>query len=128
MELIALIVFILILGIASQRKKQIDTYSEYIRKTEQTKELKIQKDNIDYSGTTYKEYLKSSKWFDLKKQRLSIDEFTCQQCGTRIDFINSHCHHITYQRLYIENIYQDLVSVCVQCHNEIHEFYRKNAK
>ena len=34
-------------------------------------------------------------------------------------------HHITYQRLGHEDIYNDLVSLCPGCHKKIHSYYRR---
>ena len=82
--------------------------------------------NADFSRDTYVEHLMSDKWKQTKLTRLLIDDFKCQQCDKPITAETSHCHHITYQNLGDEGI-KDVVSVCPQCHNDIHEFYGKNA-
>ena len=80
----------------------------------------------DFSRDTYVEHLMSDKWKQTKLTRLLIDNFKCQQCNKPITAETSHCHHITYQNLRDEGM-KDVVSVCPQCHNDIHEFYGKNA-
>ena len=82
--------------------------------------------NADFSRDTYVEHLISDKWKQTKLTRLMIDDFKCQQCDKPITAETSHCHHITYQNLGDEGM-KDVVSVCPQCHNDIHEFYGKNA-
>ena len=82
--------------------------------------------NQDFSRDTYVNHLMSEKWKQTKLTRLLIDDFKCKQCNKPITAETSHCHHITYQNLGDEGI-KDVVSVCPQCHNDIHEFYGKNA-
>ena len=82
--------------------------------------------NQDFSRDTYVEHLMSEKWKQTKLTRLLIDDFKCKQCNKPITAETSHCHHITYQNLGNEGM-KDVVSVCPQCHNDIHEFYGKNA-
>ena len=78
------------------------------------------------SHDDYVKHLMSEKWKQTKLTRLLIDDFKCQQCSKPITAETSHCHHITYQNLGDEGM-KDVVSVCPQCHNDIHEFYGKNA-
>ena len=82
--------------------------------------------NQDFSRDTYVNHLMSEKWKQTKLTRLLIDDFKCKQCNKPITAETSHCHHITYQNLGNEGM-KDVVSVCPQCHNDIHEFYGKNA-
>ena len=82
--------------------------------------------DTDFSRDTYVEYLMSDKWKQTKLTRLLIDDFKCQQCNKPITAETSHCHHIMYQNLRDEGM-KDMVSVCPQCHNDIHKFYGKNA-
>ena len=82
--------------------------------------------NTDLSRDSYIEHLMSEKWKQTKLTRLLIDDFKCKQCNKPITAETSHCHHITYQNLGDEGM-KDVVSVCPQCHNDIHELYGKNA-
>ena len=82
--------------------------------------------NKEWSHDDYVKHLTTEKWKQTKLTRLLIDGFKCQQCNKPITAETSHCHHITYQNLGDEGM-KDVVSVCPQCHNDIHEFYGKNA-
>ena len=82
--------------------------------------------NADFSRDSYIDHLMSDKWKQTKLKRLIIDDFKCQQCNKPITAETSHCHHITYKNLRDERM-KDMVSVCPQCHNDIHKFYGKNA-
>ena len=82
--------------------------------------------NKDFSRDTYVNHLMSEKWKQTKLTRLLIDDFKCKQCNKPITAETSHCHHITYQNLGDEGM-KNVVSVCPQCHNDIHKFYGKNA-
>ena len=62
---------------------------------------------------------KSPNWRFKREIRFNIDKGICQSCGKTI-YINSfHCHHITYNSLFNEDM-QDLISLCYSCHQEIH--------
>ena len=82
--------------------------------------------NQDFSRDTYVKSISCQKSEQTKLTRLLIDDFKCQQCSKPITAETSHCHHITYQNLGNEGM-KNVVSVCPQCHNDIHEFYGKNA-
>ena len=82
--------------------------------------------NQDFSRKLYVDHLMSEKWKQTKLKRLSIDNFSCKQCGIPVTAKTSHCHHITYQNLGDEGM-KDVVSVCHRCHDIIHKFHGKNA-
>lgn len=65
----------------------------------------------------YLEYLKSPEWQRLRSQRLKIDEYKCQKCGRPFDL---DVHHIRYPiALGEEDVYNDLITLCRHCHNDI---------
>lgn len=71
----------------------------------------------------YQEYLKTPKWHNIAKQRMAIDNFECQGCGSRGTAWNPlEVHHFTYEHLYHEEsrIYEDLVTLCRCCHKNVH--------
>ena len=68
-------------------------------------------------------YLKSLKWNTIRKQILARDHYTCQNCG--ISNVSLEVHHITYARFENESP-ADLVSVCRDCHQDIHNLYGYN--
>lgn len=124
----AVIVVISILYDINKKSKidsQIKYYESIFDERDKEREKLYSKKN-QYSE--YKNYLKSPQWLRFRLERLTIDENTCQQCGTYVDANTVHCHHITYKNLYNENVETDLVSVCKQCHKYIHKYYGKDAK
>ena len=71
----------------------------------------------------YKEYLKSPKWKAIAEQRLMIDGYTCQGCGSRGTASNPlQVHHLSYRYIGKEEnrIFEDLVTLCDACHGQIH--------
>ncbi len=72
----------------------------------------------EYIAQTKKIYLASAKWNTLRKQVLKRDQYTCQGCG--INGVPLEVHHITYINYESEQL-SDLVSVCRDCHQAIHD-------
>lgn len=73
--------------------------------------------------TLYARYIqKSKKWQRKRRQRLELDNYTCQnrKCGSHE---NLTVHHLTYERLYNERM-EDLQTLCRPCHED--EEKRKN--
>lgn len=64
----------------------------------------------------YSKYLNSQKWLDKRRRVFERDNYTCQACLKRPA---EHCHHLTYDRVFNEPLF-DLISVCTQCHIELH--------
>lgn len=70
---------------------------------------------------SYKQaYIKSPKWNLLRKQILHRDNYTCQKCNATN--ISLEVHHIRYANFGNEQL-SDLVSVCRDCHQSIHNQY-----
>ncbi len=67
---------------------------------------------------TYADYLKKPHWQKLRSERLLIDDFTCQKCGSKY-FLQ--VHHLTYQNIGHENPYTDLITLCSICHKKIEQ-------
>lgn len=65
----------------------------------------------------YYAYLKTERWKKIARKRIEKDNYNCTICGTAK---NLQVHHITYENLFHENLY-DLVTVCKGCHAEIHK-------
>ena len=79
----------------------------------------------------YREYLKSDKWREIARRRMTIDDFQCVMCGSRGTTTNPlECHHLSYKHIYFEQerIYEDLCTLCHSCHKQVHALmYRKTA-
>ena len=66
----------------------------------------------------YYEYLQSKEWQIVRRKRLQIDGYKCQMCGTGK---NLQVHHISYEHLGQEKEIDDLVTLCKECHQKVHE-------
>ena len=68
----------------------------------------------------YKEQIKSPKWQRRRLEILQRDDFTCQICGCKDKTL--HVHHLRYAPGREIHEYEDweLITLCVQCHNEEH--------
>jgi 5-methylcytosine-specific restriction endonuclease McrA len=84
----------------------------------------------------YQLYLQSDRWKAKRTERLKIDEYKCQYCGTSlIDWNTSdpsvlisdnhipNIHHLHYHTLRNEVPSRDLVSLCKHCHTQLHAEY-----
>ncbi len=83
---------------------------------------------------SYKDYLKSEHWINLrkrfynskkvKKMKEIHNKVLCEFCyGNE----NLNLHHRTYKRIGNERL-DDLVVVCKECHYHIHQFYFNEMK
>ena len=82
----------------------------------------------DFFVDVTEEVIETSREWDAKRQqRLDVDEHCCAMCGRPETKCRNglQVHHITYQRLGHEDIYNDLVSLCPGCHKKIHSYYRR---
>lgn len=68
---------------------------------------------------SYNDYLRSKHWRSLIKKHRHA---TCYCCDGRVKL---NLHHTTYERLGKE-LPQDLITVCSQCHKDIHRYARAN--
>lgn len=73
--------------------------------------------NYERRHSLYYAYLHSDEWKYRKTQALKRAGYRCSLCGTGK---NLEVHHITYKNLFNEND-DDLLAVCKNCHNKIHE-------
>ncbi len=70
--------------------------------------------------TSYKDYINSPEWKELKAKVIKLRGCQCEICGNTQ---NLQLHHKTYVRLYNE-LLEDLQLVCGGCHTNIHEGYK----
>lgn len=74
----------------------------------------------------YEQYIQSDHWKRIARQRLEIDGYTCQLCGTHGTMWNVlQVHHINYRSLGNENVYTDLICLCDHCHRHIHKMMNR---
>ena len=72
----------------------------------------------------YDEYLNEPHWHEVREKRLLIDNRRCAMCGTAK---NLEVHHITYERLWNEDVINDLITLCTSCHKKLH-YYEGRAR
>ena len=65
-------------------------------------------------GDAYQKYLRSKEWFSKRQERMEIDDWECAICSKHNCAL--HCHHLTYDRLFDENVETDLIMLCKRCH------------
>ena len=71
---------------------------------------------MNYDMQALSDYYKSTTWAKKRSERLRLDGYKCAKCGfTRA----LEVHHITYDRLFHEDVSRDLITLCKQCHNKI---------
>ena len=80
--------------------------------------VQLQLKRYAHNYQDYLDYLKTEKWMDKKKVRFFLDKGKCQECGAKLEFKQSHCHHKSYDWLYEEPM-EDLETLCRYCHIEI---------
>lgn len=70
----------------------------------------------------YHKYLKSEKWRCLRLLAILKADGKCECCGSED---NLHGHH-TYYSKYIEDcIVEQIMCLCEDCHNSLHNWMRK---
>ena len=69
-----------------------------------------------HGQVNYYKYLESEKWKKKRDARLRIDRFTCQTCCAtdRLEV-----HHKHYESLGREDVDDDLITLCRECHEAI---------
>lgn|SRR3990167_3723955 len=67
----------------------------------------------------YKGYLKSPHWQKTKKQFYLFNEKKCVVCKSKE---NINLHHTDYRKMGIEE-FGDLITLCQNCHTELHKIY-----
>lgn len=68
-------------------------------------------------------YMKTSRWRYMRLQVYINQYERCIGCDTPMPMDKLELHHITYERLYNENIDTDLAMLCKSCHKRIHDAY-----
>ena len=75
--------------------------------------------------TRYRKYGKK-KWIKLAKKTYERDNWECQDCGKKGGILNAH--HIKFAREFptLEFEMNNLITLCVNCHNKVHGWRNKN--
>lgn len=92
----------------NERKPSKDGYKQMLVKDGLYTSCKVGED--DYMNL-------SSKWKELRDQRLAKDDYRCKRCKTAKQL---RIHHIRYPEVWGEESVDDLVTLCDDCHSQIH--------
>lgn len=66
-------------------------------------------------------YLQSADWKRIAEKRKEIDGHVCVMCGSKGTQNNPlQVHHFSYKHVGNENPYTDLVTLCRNCHKDVH--------
>lgn len=78
----------------------------------------VDKPSQQLMSPSYKRrYLQSTSWSVLRNYRLDKDNHKCAHCDSTQQL---NVHHITYNNLGNEDPDKDLITLCQQCHNKLH--------
>lgn len=66
---------------------------------------------------TYKAYLLSNEWKQIRIDLLTIRGNKCERCNKKSNRLQ--VHHLTYERIYNE-LAEDLILLCGICHQKAH--------
>lgn len=101
------------------KRLEVRTSSETVLVSDVIQKIENETEKIDHQ-----EYINSPKWKAKRQMVLERDNFRCRKCGTGK---NLDVHHITYDHLGNEPL-DDLVTLCRDCHNDVHKYDFENMK
>jgi hypothetical protein len=70
---------------------------------------------------SYKDYLKSDCWKNKKTETISLNGSVCSRCGVELSRKDLELHHKNYDQEFGEENQEDLMLVCTDCHEELHQ-------
>ena len=104
------------------RKTKYEHEREYMEK-HSTSSKNVKKDNAEFvnkdfgvdSFSGYYRYIKSDEWKRKSAERKNFDG-KCKCCGSKL---NLEVHHKHYKSLKREDVKDDLVTLCRDCHDKV---------
>lgn len=73
-------------------------------------------------GGKHRKYGDRRSWRKVRNIAIARDGHTCQQCGCPGRL---HVHHWEPYELTKNNELDNLITLCAECHNDMHDFYRR---
>jgi 5-methylcytosine-specific restriction endonuclease McrA len=70
---------------------------------------------------SYKEFIKSEDWQQIRKSILEERGTTCERCGQTFSKRNVQIHHKHYDNEFSYENDDDLMVLCKECHYEMHK-------
>lgn len=101
------------------KRLEVRTSSETVLVSDVIQKMENETEKIDHQ-----EYINSPKWKAKRQMVLERDNFRCRKCGTGK---NLDVHHITYEHIGNEPL-DDLVTLCRNCHENVHKYDFENKK
>ena len=68
------------------------------------------------SKGSYRRYLMSEDWRERRKELLEEANYECEECGEKATVI----HHLKYDNLGEEELGEDVMVLCKECHEDKH--------
>lgn len=93
--------------LAQKKQQRIKRWEQETQKREEKRRRPL----------SYYDYLHSDEWQRKRRQRLKLDGYRCQMCGTGMHL---EVHHINYDNLRKDAEIDDLVTLCRACHAKVH--------
>jgi 5-methylcytosine-specific restriction endonuclease McrA len=93
--------------LAQKKREQRERWEQEVKK----------RDEERHKFLSYYDYLHSDEWQRKRRQRLKLDGYRCQMCGSGT---NVQVHHISYDNLRKDAEIDDLVTLCRACHAKVH--------
>jgi 5-methylcytosine-specific restriction endonuclease McrA len=96
-------------------------YKEKLKKIkEERKANKLTKAQWEERQVKRKAYMRTPQWLKLKQDVLDFQNQRCGHCKVIVDLSTTDLHHMTYERLFNEEI-TDMKALCKKCHHNYHQ-------
>lgn len=79
----------------------------------------------EHKPPSYNEHIASHVWQEKRALRLNIDQRMCQTCLHDGSEYQLEVHHKTYERFGAEDVENDLITLCSECHEAITNVIRR---
>jgi hypothetical protein len=94
----------------------VESAKDILRTERQVEYDNIRVDLQAQAQNEHQYYLTTPHWKRIRESALIRDEYTCRDCGIAAEEV----HHLSYERKYKPEEIDDVVSLCIPCHNKRH--------
>jgi len=104
---------------------KLSMYREKLKKIKaeriaERKANKLTKAQWEERQVKRKAYMRTPQWLKLKQDVLDFQNQRCGHCKVIVDLGTTDLHHMTYERLFNEEI-TDMKALCKKCHHNYHQ-------
>jgi hypothetical protein len=85
---------------------------------------RIDYSDFDHNSTEYQDYINSFEWKEKRREVFSHYGQICQAC--KISSKTLDVHHKTYKNFGKNEPMEDVVPLCRDCHEDIHQIHKRN--